>query len=278
MSARPWYKRYPSDFISGTLRMSLEEKGALSMVLDLIYDRGGPIPDDPQWVARVCGCSTRKWKKIKSKLVEFGKIELVDGKIYNARANYELNGRRLNGEHVGEKSVKTGDKPEINGSKPARKPAENEVVSNKTNGLGFSISESRVQNPETTEESESAFEVWWQLVPRKVAKGIARKAFKVALRKTSAETLCGSMRAYTASVAGKEPKYVKHPATWLNGECWEDEDARNVRHLTSIAENTPEERRAARIKTYVEKGVWLWPGEPEPTEDELARYKKRQCA
>ncbi|MCH8112880.1 MAG: hypothetical protein IH905_13165 [Proteobacteria bacterium] len=71
---------------------------------------------------------------------------------------------------------------------------------------------------------------------------------------------------------------MKRPATWLNGECWEDEQATNVRRLTSIAENTPEERRAARIKTYVEKGVWLWPGEPEPTEEELARYRERQCA
>ncbi|MCH8112881.1 MAG: YdaU family protein [Proteobacteria bacterium] len=149
MSARPWYKRYPSDFISGTLRMSLEEKGAYSMVLDLIYDCGGPIPDDPQWVARVCGCSTRKWNQIKSKLVEFGKIEVVDGHIYNARANYELNGRRTNGKQVAEKSAKTRDKPEIDGSKTARKLAENETVSNKTNGLGFSISESRVQSPES---------------------------------------------------------------------------------------------------------------------------------
>ena len=29
------------------------------LLIDLIHDRGGPIPDDAQWIARVCGCSTR---------------------------------------------------------------------------------------------------------------------------------------------------------------------------------------------------------------------------
>lgn len=35
MAKRPWYKRYPSDFIAGTIGLSLEEKGAYSVCLDL---------------------------------------------------------------------------------------------------------------------------------------------------------------------------------------------------------------------------------------------------
>ena len=42
MSARPWYKRYPADFIAGTLQLSLDEKDAYSVVIDLLYDRGAP--------------------------------------------------------------------------------------------------------------------------------------------------------------------------------------------------------------------------------------------
>lgn len=81
MSAHPWYRRYGSDFIAGTMGLTLEEKGAYSLVLDLIYDRGGPIPDDPRYIAGVCGCSIRKWNAIRERLIEAGKITLAEGRI-----------------------------------------------------------------------------------------------------------------------------------------------------------------------------------------------------
>lgn len=85
MSARPWYKRYPSDFIGGTLDLSFEAKGAYSILLDLMYDKGrGVIPDDSAWIARVLGCSTRKWNQLREQLIEAGKIEVREGEIVNA--------------------------------------------------------------------------------------------------------------------------------------------------------------------------------------------------
>lgn len=90
MSKRPWYKRYPADFIAATLEMSLEEKGAYSIVLDLMYDKGGRIPDDSAWIARVCGCSTRRWNQIRDRLIEAGKIEERGDWLTNKRVKNEL--------------------------------------------------------------------------------------------------------------------------------------------------------------------------------------------
>src|SRR6185437_5491447 len=90
MSDRPWYKRYPSDFIGGTIGLSLEEKGAYSICLDLIYDHGRPIPDDARWLAGVCGCSTRKWNAIRERLLETGKLLLREAALTNVRAEKEL--------------------------------------------------------------------------------------------------------------------------------------------------------------------------------------------
>jgi len=87
---RPWYKRFPADFIAGTLGLSLEEKGAYSIVLDMIYDRGEPIPDDARWIARVCGCSTRKWTTLRRRLIEAGKLTAADGLLSNPRAEAML--------------------------------------------------------------------------------------------------------------------------------------------------------------------------------------------
>ncbi len=78
MTAR-WYKRCGADFIHGTMMLTLEEKGAYSLCLDLIYDRGGPIPDDARWLSGVCGVSIRKWNAIRERLLELGKLSVADG-------------------------------------------------------------------------------------------------------------------------------------------------------------------------------------------------------
>ena len=67
---RPWYRRFPDNFIGGTASLTLEEKGAYSLVLDLMYVRGGPIPDEPRYIAGVCNCSVRKWNAIRQRLLD----------------------------------------------------------------------------------------------------------------------------------------------------------------------------------------------------------------
>lgn len=78
-AALPYYKKFPRDFLEGTIGMSLEEKGAYAIVLDLIYMRNGSLPDDPQYIAGQLGCSVRKWNSIKNKLVEMGELCVQGG-------------------------------------------------------------------------------------------------------------------------------------------------------------------------------------------------------
>lgn len=67
------------------------------------------------------------------------------------------------------------------------------------------------------------FDDWWAHWPKKVDKGHARTAYKAALKKTSAEELLAAVQAYAATTAGTEKKYIPNPATWLNGERWDDD-------------------------------------------------------
>jgi uncharacterized protein YdaU (DUF1376 family) len=110
MGARPWYKRFPSDFITGTISLTLEEAGAYSYVIDLIHDRGGAIPDDPQWIARVCGCSTRKWKTIRERLIQAGKITQNDGFISSERAQNDAENGAKEARKFAESGAKGGRK------------------------------------------------------------------------------------------------------------------------------------------------------------------------
>lgn len=125
MSDRPWYKRYGGDFVLGTMSLTLEEKGAYSLCLDLIYDRGAPIPDDERWLAGVCGVSVRRWRVIRDRLIEIGKLSANGGKLSNERAEKEL-----------ENSAKTSREHVENGASGGRKRAENAASSKENSNLG----------------------------------------------------------------------------------------------------------------------------------------------
>jgi hypothetical protein len=70
---------------------------------------------------------------------------------------------------------------------------------------------------------ESSFEIFWSSYPRKVAKAQARKAFEKVMSRDDAptiEVLVSAIERYQASIS--DPRFIAHPATWLNGERWLD--------------------------------------------------------
>lgn len=106
----PWYRRFPDNFIAGTVGLTLEEKGAYSLVLDLMYVRGGPVPDEPRYIAGVCNCSVRKWNSIRQRLLDLGKITSADGYLTNHRAEEEIEIARKISREAAENGAKGGIK------------------------------------------------------------------------------------------------------------------------------------------------------------------------
>jgi uncharacterized protein YdaU (DUF1376 family) len=141
-TVRPWYKRYPAQFISGTYRMSAEEKGVYAVLIDLMYDRGGALEDDPRELARICGCSTRRFNAIKASLAErHHKIILDDGWITNPRALEQIEDEKKEHDRRAESGQKGGRKSAENRETPKEKPRENGKGSHENkdldeNGLG----------------------------------------------------------------------------------------------------------------------------------------------
>jgi len=70
---------------------------------------------------------------------------------------------------------------------------------------------------------ESEFDLFWDYYPKKVAKGDARKAFAKALTKVSGSKLVSAVQPFANSVKHKDPKFIPHASTWLNGERWADQ-------------------------------------------------------
>lgn len=110
----PYYKRFPRDFLEGTIGLSFEAKGAYAIVLDLIYMRDGNLPNDPRYIAGQLGCSVRKWTALLAELVEKGKLQVERGIISNFRADYLLEESRK----YQDKQAEIASKPRKNNSLP----------------------------------------------------------------------------------------------------------------------------------------------------------------
>lgn len=67
------------------------------------------------------------------------------------------------------------------------------------------------------------FDEFWSRYPRKTGKANARKSWDKAIRKHTAETILAGLEANMRDLGSREPQYVPHAATWLNGERWNDE-------------------------------------------------------
>lgn len=98
------------------------------------------------------------------------------------------------------------------------------------------------------------FENFWRTYPRRIEKKSAFKAWKTALKSgaTADEITAGAAR-YAKYRAGEPERFTKHPSTWLNQGCWEDEYSTagigygyNGGNGTGLVARTPEEAEYLR--------------------------------
>ena len=90
--------------------------------------------------------------------------------------------------------------------------------------------------------SSVKFQEFWDEYAYKKARSRAECAYKKAITITSHEEIILGVKKYKLN-RGQNQKYWKHPATWLNDECWSDE----------YSINKPEVN-----KDYGETGDWTW--------------------
>lgn len=88
------------------------------------------------------------------------------------------------------------------------------------------VTEERKQSaPKTGAGSlcDSRFDQLWEQWPRKKSKKAARRAFDKAVKAGNWEKMWAGAQAQLPGMLQMEPKFRKHLATWINGECWNDE-------------------------------------------------------
>lgn len=86
-----------------------------------------------------------------------------------------------------------------------------------------------------------SFDEFWAAYPRRKEKLRARTAYDKALKVGTHEEIMAGVRKYVTEVRGRDERYTKHPATWLNAGCWMDYEP-----VAAIAPDAPRAFRCPR--------------------------------
>lgn len=224
-----WYKRKPAKFIGGVVGLGPDVIGAYTIVLDLIYQADGPIANDARWIGGILGCSSRKAAALIQTLVEKGKLTIeADGKLTNETARKVIEERVNTHRERSESGAKGGRNSHDTPANSQRNDAEKYAADNESNELGEAELKHLEREKEEKRErkdarEEAGFTEWYLAYPKHVGRGQAEKAYRQALKKAEPPVLLEASRKYAAACVGKDPQFIAHPATWLNGERWLDE-------------------------------------------------------
>ena len=115
MSALPYMPLYVADYLADAAHLTTEEHGAYLLLIMTYWQRGKPLPADPDRLARIARMPSERWADVQRTLSEF--FALVDGHWHHKRIDAEL-------DKVRDKSEKAKKAASVSASSRKTAPAE----------------------------------------------------------------------------------------------------------------------------------------------------------
>lgn len=250
-----WVKFSPADWLTGTRGLSAAETGVYITLIMMMYEAGGPIRQT-EMLHRKCGATPSTFSTILSMLITTGKIQVVEGGLFNGRAAIEIS---ASFERVkkAKQAAKTGwEKREVNQwssdalafnttATRAGTTLHNNTLEEERKTHVPSGTRSRKSNGFDQETYAEFEEVVWGDFPRhpNSRKEPAFKAYEKLEMPERIKCITGVMRYRERFQSTKDPKlsdverlrFVPHLVTWINQKGWESEIERSDRELFSSA-------------------------------------------
>lgn len=241
---------FDSDFYA--LSSGDEFKAALTLWGKSFYQiPAASLPDDERLLAYLSGA--RRWGAVKDMALR-GWIKCADGRLYHpivaekaAEAWAARLARRARTEAARaarQRPVMPFEEHEVLAVTEAVTEAvtgPNRTEQKQTEGKTEEKTEDSYRLLHKVLDEEAGFEQFWQAYPRKIGKGQARRAFQLALRKTTQEVMIQAVRCQRFD---PRERFQPYPATWLQGERWLDEVPQGdpVLRAAGLAADTPTDK------------------------------------
>lgn len=219
---KTWFACYPTKWLGAIAAMQPMEALIYMVVCFRIYEVDGPCPDDVEALARRTGLDNRVVTKSLARLFKSKKLIECDGGIMNPFAEKILAERR---EHcVG--NGKRYKKNELNQRNVDAHLHKQETLNLDSENQTGSESDSRSLRSRCASDWPTDYrEQFWAKYPRKIAKAAAIRALDRVKKSGSVSwaAIDEALDKFAAWAKGREIRFVKHPATWINGGCWDDQ-------------------------------------------------------
>ena len=250
----PWFKFWGSDFKSATVGWTLAEKGGYMELLIASWEADG-LPADTERVFLIHGGIDKVWKCLESKFPiaadgrrrnprqERIRIEMIEtaerksgqakraaDRRWDADSNADSNAGAYASASPNDMREQCGTHAMLD-ARCQMLDAEtlNTELKHTLNGVAVEPECDRKRKPASSISDQDCERVW-ELFPRKVGK---KKAFAL-IRKVATEiayseeydqdepsagieVLCERVRLFAKECQLKDPQYIAHPCTWLNG-------------------------------------------------------------
>ncbi|NKE77556.1 hypothetical protein [Ochrobactrum sp. MC-1LL] len=221
MSSAPWFRLYHRMIDDEKMRLlAFEDRWHFIAILCLKAD--GLLDEEESTlkqrkIAVKLGVQLRELDEIKRRLSEVGLVNDDMQPIAWDDLQYKSDTSTDRVRKYREKTKPKKSETECNVSRNVSVTAQDtDTDTDITSSLRSDVS----VKPDFETEFEQQF---WPVFPRRAGKGQALKAFKAARKRVDLETILEGARRYADERRGENPEYTKHPATWLNGQCWTDE-------------------------------------------------------
>ena len=140
-----WYKREPASYLGGVQGLTAKEHAVYSVTVDLIYQHGGSVNNDPSWIAGwIKDMGSAAVRKTISSLCERGKLQIEGDQITQKRAKNEAKTK----ENLRENARK-------NGEKGGKKSAEIRAANKKNNDLAEAPASTEIQADKIREDKST---------------------------------------------------------------------------------------------------------------------------
>lgn len=211
----PYMKMYWGDYLGDTAHLTAIQHGGY-LLLIAHYWRTGSLPTDEQKLARITRMSVKEWKRHGSTIMEFfpnGKHQRIEREREQARTKSEKNRRSAETRWGAVENAKSL----VNNNEQEAFALQSQSVGNANHSHSQKVNK---ENNNSRSPSFAEFERFWSAYPRKVGKGAAQKAWRVAMRKTTPDAVIAAVQRFAWP---DDQQFIPHPATWLNAERWADE-------------------------------------------------------
>lgn len=240
MTGRPdsFMTLYIGDYLADTSHLSAAEHGAYLLLIMHYWRTAAPLSDQEETLQRITRMSRSEWRASRNTLRAFFKPAVINGERVLTHTRIEKELQKADVRYANRKAasdaaiaarnakrnVERNVEPLVNQPQPQPQSSYEEENTNPSD-LSSARGKPLARKPRKALEEPDGFAEFYTAYPKHVARRAAVKAYRAAIKRASpAVILAGAIR-YATNSAGKEAEYVKHPATWLNADCWADEAA-----------------------------------------------------